>query len=70
MPQRSDVELIKDIAEAGRRVVEYCSGLTYQDFIKDIRTQDTVVRKIEIIGEAAKNISENIRERYPVITDE
>lgn len=38
--------------------------MTYDAFLTDIKTQDAVVRNLEIIGEAAKNISEETRTKY------
>ena len=40
------------------------SNLSYDDFVKDNKTKDAVVRNLEIIGEAAKQIPLNIRKRY------
>lgn len=36
-------------------------------FFKDIKTQDAVVRNIDIIGEATKNLSKEIRNGHPEI---
>ncbi len=41
--------------------------MDYGEFIKDKRTRDAVVRNLEIIGEAAKNIPDEIKEKYPEI---
>ncbi len=41
--------------------------MTNKDFFEDIKTQDAVIRNIEIIGEATKNLSDEIRNRYPEI---
>jgi uncharacterized protein with HEPN domain len=38
--------------------------LSYADFLKKIETQDAVVRNFEIIGEAVKNVSKNLKTRY------
>jgi len=35
--------------------------------LEDIKTQDAVIHNIEIIGEATKNISEELRNKYPEI---
>jgi len=35
------------------------SGMSYDTFVADTKTQDAVIRNIEIIGEAAKNLSES-----------
>ena len=40
------------------------SNLSYDDFVKDNKTKDAVVRNLEIIGEAANQIPLNIRKRY------
>jgi len=55
------------MAEATRRIMEYSNNLSYKQFIEDIKTQDAVVRNIEIIGEAAKGLSNVLRDRYPSI---
>ena len=41
--------------------------MNYEDFLNDIKTQDAVVRNLEIIGEATKNISNDFKEKYPQI---
>jgi len=41
--------------------------MSYEDFLRDRKTQDAVIRNLEIIGEAAKNLPSNIKERYPKI---
>ena len=45
----------------------YSENLDYKSFIRDTKTQDAIVRNIEIIGEAVKNISEDFRNLYPEI---
>lgn len=67
MSKRSDIDYLKDILEAAKRVTGYCKDLDYEGFLNDIKTQDAAVRNIEIIGEAAKNISPSYRELYPDI---
>ena len=60
MPKRSDLEYISDIHEAIIRVQRYMRGVSYQRFLQNTKTQDAVVRNLEIIGEAEKNISADI----------
>lgn len=67
MSERQDINCLNDMLEAARRAVNFSTGLSYDDFVKDIKTQDAVVRNIEIIGEAAKNVSENTRDKFPHI---
>lgn len=64
MSERSDRNFISDIQEAIHRIASYTVSMTYDAFLTDIKTQDAVVRNLEIIGEAAKNISEETRTKY------
>ena len=53
MPHRDWKLRIQDILEAVERAQQYVSGMSFDDFLKDPRTIDAVVRKLTIIGEAA-----------------
>jgi len=64
MSKRQDFELLCDIKEAVQRISTYIGDLSYDEFIKDRKTQDAVVRSLEIIGEAAKNLSEGLKKKY------
>ncbi|MDI6783486.1 MAG: DUF86 domain-containing protein [bacterium] len=64
MSKRGDKEFLLDIKEAIERIRDYTTGLSYQAFLQDIKTQDAVVRNIEIIGEAVKNLSRGLKEKY------
>ena len=61
MSKRRDLDCLNDIQEAIRRILTYTADLTYKQFMEDIKTQDAVVRNLEIIGEATKNLSVNAR---------
>ena len=41
--------------------------MAFEDFLEDKKTINAVIRSIEVIGEAAKNIPPTMRERYPDI---
>ncbi|MDI6794530.1 MAG: DUF86 domain-containing protein [bacterium] len=41
--------------------------MVYEDFVLDDKTVFAVVRALEIIGEAVKNVPQEFRERYPEI---
>ena len=51
---------LDDILEAIVRIRKYVSGLDYATFLQDSKTQDAVVRNLEIIGEAANHLPEAI----------
>ncbi len=65
MSKRTDREFLSDILEAIRRVQAYTAGMTLEAFLGDAKTQDAVIRNLEIIGEAAKGLSNEVRDRYP-----
>jgi uncharacterized protein with HEPN domain len=67
MSDRTDRELLDDIREAIQRIDSYLKGMSYDGFMRDDRTQDAVIRNIEIVGEATKGLSESVREQNPQI---
>ncbi len=67
MSERTDKDYLANIREAVKRTASYTEKMTYEEFIEDIKTQDAVVRNVEIIGEAIKNLSEELRNRYSEI---
>ena len=64
MSERADKDFLSDIQEAVHRVVTYTTGMTYETFLADTRTQDAVVRNLEIIGEATRNLSAELRAQH------
>ena len=67
MSKRTDQEFLSDIREALQRIAAYVTGMTYESFVADSKTQDAVIRNLEILGEAAKNISNELRAKYPSV---
>ena len=67
MSKRSPEDYLKDILEAIDRAIQYVSNLDYSDFLSDTKTQDAVIRNIEIIGEAVKNIPQELKAAHPDI---
>ncbi len=58
---------LQDMAEAVGKVLRYTEGMTREQFFADSKTYDAVLRNLEILGEAAKNIPDEIREKNPKI---
>ena len=47
--------------------MEHVAGKTWDEFEEDIQCQDAVLRRIEIIGKAARHISPQTQKKYPHI---
>jgi uncharacterized protein with HEPN domain len=67
MSDRRDPDLIADISDAARRMGEYIEGMTFAEFQCDTKTQDAVVRNIEIVGEAVKLLSGRFKRNHPEV---
>lgn len=48
-------------------IEEYSLNLSEDDFYSNAQIQDAIVRRLEIIGEAAKNVDDDFRNKYPQI---
>ncbi|MBI5164015.1 MAG: DUF86 domain-containing protein [Magnetospirillum sp.] len=58
---------VEDMLEAIDRIGRYVAGMTTADFVADDRTQDAVIRNLEILGEASKRIPGTVTGRHPEI---
>jgi uncharacterized protein with HEPN domain len=56
---------IADILSNMDDVIEYVEGMQYEQFVKDSRTIKAVIRSIEVIGEAVKNLSSEVKSLKP-----
>lgn len=67
MKKRDYIDYLQDIMDSINAVEEFVKGMEYVDFKKERKTLFAVIRGIEVIGEATKNIPRTIRSRYPEI---
>ena len=58
---------LHDIEDACQKIVDYSNELTFEDFAKQDMAYYSLVRLLEVIGEAVKNIPEEVRNRYPAV---
>lgn len=65
MKSREYKLFIEDILESIEKIQRYIKNLDYKKFKDNELVADAVIRNLEIIGEASKNIPDNIRAKYP-----
>lgn len=58
---------LKDILAAFNSIEDFVKGLNFEEFTADDKTSSAVIRKFEIIGEATKQLPEELRNKYPDI---
>jgi len=64
---RSYILYLEDMLEAIHRIQDYTKGLSFQEFTSSKLRTDAVIRNLEIIGEASKNVPDKLKKRYPGI---
>ena len=60
-----DMAYLLDILESSRLAVSYLAQCTKEQFFADVQRQDSVVRRLTIIGEAAGRVSDQTRCQLP-----
>ena len=58
---------LQHILESIERIEEFTKNISKEDFLKSTETQDAVIRRLEIIGEATKNLPKGFIQKYPEI---
>lgn len=64
---KKDLIFLHHILESINTIEDHMRGITKETFMESILIQDAIIRRIEIIGEATKNLSAEIRNKYPHI---
>ena len=64
---RQSDDYLSDITEAISDIAEFIESLTFEEFISDKKTTNAVIRSLEVLGEATKNIPVSVRDQYPDI---
>ncbi|MBI3011875.1 MAG: DUF86 domain-containing protein [Candidatus Omnitrophica bacterium] len=66
-PKREFVDYLRDMLDAMQKVAEFTRGMDASAFRSDEKTAFAVIRALEVLGEAAKNIPQTVRDRYPQV---
>lgn len=67
MNKRGDLAYLQDIVDAAAHINDFLTGLSFQRFLQERLYQSAVLRELEIIGEASRSLSDELRERYPSV---
>jgi uncharacterized protein with HEPN domain len=65
--KREAGDYIADIIDAIDKANKFIGNMSFEEFMLDDKTVFAVIRALEIVGEAAKNIPWELREKYPEI---
>jgi len=58
---------VQDILDSAEAIENFVEGMDFETFKTDDKTTSAVIRKFEIIGEAAKHVPDAIRDKYPTV---
>ena len=67
MPHRAWEFRVADIVDSIEKILSYTAGMSFEQFRKDSKTIDAVIRNFTIIGEAARHIPDEIVQSHPEI---
>ena len=56
---------LKDVVDAMESIEAFIEGMNLETFQADDKTASAVIRKLEIIGEAVKQIPDEVRQKHP-----
>jgi len=68
LPEMRDAAYIWDILDASKTIVQFTHGLNLHEYLKDRKLQLVVEREIEIIGEAARRLSDSFKTMHPEVS--
>jgi len=63
--ERNYLFYLEDMYESMLRIQEYIEDLSFAEFRENSLVTDAVIRNLEIIGEASKNVPDSIKQKYP-----
>jgi len=69
MPPR-DIDSVNDMVQAALLIQEFLRDITRESFRADVMRQAAVVREIEILGEAARRLSDAFRAAHPTVVQD
>jgi uncharacterized protein with HEPN domain len=65
--KRVYIDYLQDMLDNAKRASRFTAGMDFGSFSKDDKTVYAVIRAVEIIGEAARNVPQDVRSKYSQI---
>jgi len=65
--KRTDSHFVEDILAAIEKIERYVGDMDFENFDANDMAKDAIIRNFEVIGEAARNISDEMRSKYPFV---
>ena len=59
--------LLRDMLDSARQIQAYLRGMTLETFSGNVEKQDAVLRRFEIVGEAASRVTQETQEQFPTL---
>lgn len=63
MKKRIDIDYVEDIINSIFSIEKYTAGMNYDEFLKDDKTYNAVIRMFEVIGEASNKLSIELKQK-------
>ena len=67
MNRKNPKIFLEDILESIERIEKYAQGKTEDEFLDNYEKQDAIMKRLEVIGEAVKNIPKEVKNKHPQI---
>lgn len=64
---RDYLDYLQDVLAMMEKIEDFTAGMTQEDFVEDEMAHFAVIRAMEVIGEATKNIPPEVKQRHPDI---
>ena len=65
--KKDDTVYLRHIIDAFLQIERYTNGVSYEEFLSNSLLQDAVIRQLEVMGEAASNLSADRQNEYSAI---
>ncbi|MDY6783270.1 MAG: DUF86 domain-containing protein [Cyanobacteriota bacterium] len=65
---KRDIQFLLDMLQSAELIVDYVNQCSKDDFVSSVQLQDSVIRRLLIVAEAAKRVSESKRQTLPQIS--